>query len=101
MVSDEEYDSLFSELLSLEEANPEYKSASSPTNQVGAQVEKPSHGLVKHKRPMLSLSNTYSKEDLESFESRNMKLLKNKEVTMDTTDPNVNPIVPILLHVSD
>jgi len=62
-VSDAEYDALMNELKRLEAAHPELLTADSPTQRVGG---KPAEGFqkVKHSRPMLSLDNAYSVEEL-------------------------------------
>lgn len=73
-VSDFEYDLLLKELIDLENKNPDYSDPSSPSQRVGSdsnqEFEKELHSF-----PMLSLDNTYSKEELYDFESRNKKLL--------------------------
>ena len=68
-VSDFEYDALMNELIQLEQENPEYQDANSPTNRVGGMILD-SFERVTHIRPMLSLSNAYSKEDLFSFDQK-------------------------------
>eukprot|EP00026_Physarum_polycephalum_P001506 Phypoly_transcript_01508.p1 GENE.Phypoly_transcript_01508~~Phypoly_transcript_01508.p1 ORF type:complete len:1078 (+),score=200.07 Phypoly_transcript_01508:33-3266(+) len=68
LISDQEYDVLFAELQKLEKENPKLASSVSPTRKVGAAaVAKEVH---KHMRPMLSLNNTYTKDELHSFFSR-------------------------------
>ncbi len=73
-VSDFEYDNLLKELIDLELKNPDYSDSSSASVSVGGdsnvEFEKEAHSF-----PMLSLDNTYSKEELFDFESRNKKLL--------------------------
>jgi len=68
-ISDFEYDQLFSELQRLEEANPEIQSPNSPTRRVGGH---PQDGLyqVAHAHPMLSLDNSYSKDELRAWYAR-------------------------------
>ena len=68
-ISDYEYDQLINELIKLEEDNPEYKRADSPTNRVGGQPLEKFEQIV-HKIPMLSLSNAYSAQDLKDFDKR-------------------------------
>ncbi len=53
-ISDAEYDQLFSELQQLEAANPELKTADSPTQRVGG-APSPMFAAVRHRQPMLSL----------------------------------------------
>ena len=71
-ISDAAYDRLYRELLELEEANPELRTADSPTQRVGAE---PASHLVKHTHlvPMLSLGNTFNEEELAAWEERNVK----------------------------
>ncbi len=68
-ISDLEYDRLFSELRELELDHPELVSSTSPTQRVGGE---PLTGLesVTHQMPMLSLDNSYSKADLETWYER-------------------------------
>lgn len=67
---DSEYDNLFRELKELELKYPEYKLSDSPTLTVGAEEEDSGRKKVTHKRPMLSLGNSFSEDDLKSFEKR-------------------------------
>ncbi len=69
IVSDEEYDRLMRELASLEERNPELKTPDSPTQRVGGAPTK-EFETVSHSVPMLSLSNTYSEEEVREFDRR-------------------------------
>ncbi|MEE4272811.1 MAG: NAD-dependent DNA ligase LigA [Thermoanaerobaculales bacterium] len=68
-ISDFEYDGLFAELVALEEAHPELADPASPTQRVGGE---PLQGLqqVEHAHPMLSLDNSYSKDDLHAWYRR-------------------------------
>ena len=73
-ISDPEYDRLFRELQGLEESHPELRSPDSPTQRVGAPL---ASALAKwtHRRPMLSLANAFSPEELAAWEERNARLL--------------------------
>ncbi len=68
-VSDFEYDALMNELISLEEQNPEFKTADSPTQRVGGEV---SEGFdeVTHAVQMQSLADVFSKDELFEFDTR-------------------------------
>ena len=68
LVSDFEYDKLYSELKSLEEQNPELITPDSPTQRVGGI----SAGFdeVKHKYRLYSLDNTYNYEELKKWYDR-------------------------------
>jgi len=68
-ISDEEYDKLLKELESLEKKHPELITPDSPTQRVGSDLTK-EFKPVEHKIPMLSLSNTYSEEELYDFDRR-------------------------------
>jgi DNA ligase (NAD+) len=73
-ISDLEYDLLIAELVKLEEENPEYFSIDSPTQLVGSDITN-SFPQISHKRPMLSLGNTYSREEVLNFDSRVKNIL--------------------------
>ena len=66
LITDYEYDKLFNELVKLEEEHPEYMDLTSPTNKIGGEVLD-EFKKVKHDVPMMSLSNTFSEEELISF----------------------------------
>lgn len=74
VISDQEFDQLLRELQDLEEAHPEFYDPNSPTQRVGGGVTK-SFETVAHRFPMYSLSNTYSKEELEQWEERIRKVI--------------------------
>jgi DNA ligase (NAD+) len=73
-ISDAEYDRLFRELQALEAEHPELLTPDSPTQRVGAP---PASVLAKyrHRRPMLSLANAFSAEELAAWEQRNARLV--------------------------
>jgi DNA ligase (NAD+) len=68
-ISDFDFDKLLEELIALEKQFPEFLNSESPSQRVGGQITK-EFKSVKHKYPMLSLSNSYSKEDMEDFDRR-------------------------------
>ena len=68
-ISDYEFDMKLEELSRLEKAFPEYLSPTSPTQRVGGGVTK-EFQTVEHRYPMLSLANSYSREEIEDFISR-------------------------------
>jgi DNA ligase (NAD+) len=74
-ISDREFDVLMEELIKLEKEYPEFEDVNSPSKRVGGTITK-SFETVPHQYPMLSLSNSYSKEDLVDFESRLSKLFE-------------------------
>jgi DNA ligase (NAD+) len=78
-IEDRQFDILMRELEDLEKQYPQFLSPNSPTQRVGGQVNK---GFVQaeHSFPMLSLSNTYSKEELIDFVNRTSQLLDGEKL---------------------
>jgi DNA ligase (NAD+) len=77
VISDFEYDLLLNELQTLEKTYPGYFSENSPTVRVGSDLSDDSVASefkqATHKYPMLSLSNTYDKDELYAFNERVVK----------------------------
>jgi len=69
VISDAEYDKLMNELKHIEAAHAELMTPDSPTQRVGG---KPAEGFakVRHSRPMLSLDNAYTEEELRDWDRR-------------------------------
>ena len=78
-ISDTEYDTLYKQLEHLEEKYPEYILENSPTQRVGDKILDEFEKIT-HKVPMLSLSNTFSTEDLRDFDARISKLVPDHSV---------------------
>lgn len=78
-IDDMQFDLLLRELGELEKQYPEFQSENSPTQRVGGEVSK---GFVQynHTYPMLSLSNTYSKEELIEFVNRTSQYLEGENL---------------------
>ncbi|HEX8887703.1 MAG TPA: NAD-dependent DNA ligase LigA [Pyrinomonadaceae bacterium] len=72
-ISDAEYDALLTRLQQLETEHPELVTPDSPTQRVGG---RPAEGFAEyvHRRPMLSLDNSYNIEDLRAFDERCRRL---------------------------
>ena len=79
-IPDAEFDRLMRELKALEAEHPELVTPDSPTQRVGG---KPRKGFVKveHSRPLLSLDNAYSEEELRDWERRVHELSGRKDVS--------------------
>lgn len=73
VISDYEFDMLLKELEKLEKENPEFAFENSPTKRVGGDITK-KFVSVTHRFPMLSLANTYSREEIVDWENRIKKL---------------------------
>jgi DNA ligase (NAD+) len=72
-ISDQEYDKLLENLRELEAQHPELITPDSPTQRVGG---RPAEGFPEfvHRRPMLSLDNSYNIDELRAFDARCRKL---------------------------
>ncbi len=68
-ISDQEFDQLLRELQDLEHAHPEAFDPNSPTQRVGSDLNN-EFQTVLHRRPMLSLSNTYNRQEVQEFYER-------------------------------
>lgn len=68
-ISDQRFDAMMKELELLEAGHPELHDPNSPTQRVGGDITK-NFPVVAHRYPMLSLSNSYSREDVAEFVSR-------------------------------
>ncbi|HHU28736.1 TPA: NAD-dependent DNA ligase LigA [bacterium] len=68
-VSDAYYDELMKELIALENKHPEIDKSTSPTQRVGG-VVLPYFNKIVHKRPMLSLGNVFSIDEIRAFDKR-------------------------------
>ncbi len=83
LISDREYDALFEELAGLEKQFPEFLAPDSPTQRVaGAPLRE--FESVAHEKPMLSLANTYSSEEIADFDRRVREGLEGREYTYVT-----------------
>ncbi|MBQ3742318.1 MAG: NAD-dependent DNA ligase LigA [Bacteroidales bacterium] len=71
-ISDFEFDLLMSELQGLERMFPEFATEDSPTRHVGSDLAGKGSDFVQvpHRYPMLSLGNTYAREELYEFDAR-------------------------------
>lgn len=76
VISDREYDLMMKELEALEKANPDLDDPLSPTHRVGSDLTK-GFEQVTHRRPMLSLGNTYSVQEVDDWVARCNDLLGN------------------------
>jgi DNA ligase (NAD+) len=72
-ISDREYDELIEKLSQLETKHPQFLTPDSPTQRVGGKAAEGFPEFV-HRRPMLSLDNSYSIEELRAFDERCVKL---------------------------
>lgn len=69
VISDQEFDALMRELQELENLHPELADPNSPTQRVGSDLQNNFKSYL-HEHPMLSLGNTYNREDVRDFYER-------------------------------
>ncbi len=94
-ISDQEYDRLYKELESLEQAFPQFASPDSPTQRVGGEPLT-QFARVTHRVPMLSLDNTYSQSEIIDFHNRISKLVPGEQIVY-TVEPKIDGVA-IVLH---
>jgi len=95
-ISDRQYDRLMEKLQALEAEHPEDVPADSPTQRVAGQ---PLEGFrtVRHAVPMLSIDNTYNREDLREFDARVRKALGDRPFTY-LVDPKIDGVAVSLRY---
>jgi DNA ligase (NAD+) len=97
-ISDFEYDRLFAELRALENDHPELITADSPTQRVGgAPLEV--FEKVKHRKPMVSLTNSYSTEEIFEFDERIKKFLGKPDAEIEYfCEPKIDGLAMELVY---
>ncbi len=95
-ITDREYDSLYKELQELEQSNPTLIASDSPTQRVGGEPLEVFEN-VEHTLPMMSLDNTYSKDEVLSFDKRTRKLLQKEQLTY-VVEPKIDGVAVSLRY---
>jgi DNA ligase (NAD+) len=100
-VSDQEFDLLKKDIITLESKYKFLKSEYSPTKSVGFKPSK-NFQKIKHKVPMLSLGNAFNEEDLKNFEKKiiNFLSLKDKNEIEYSSEPKIDGISASLIYVN-
>ncbi len=80
LVSDKEYDTLYAELVKLEQEHPDLVTPDSPTQRVGNDLTK-EFAKVTHRVPMMSIDNTYSEEEVREWVARLEKSVDKEKLT--------------------
>ena len=96
-ISDGEYDALARELERLEQEYPLFSSSKSPTKKVSGYVSS-SFKPIKHAVPMLSLDNTYSRDETASWYERTIKKFNNSNLEF-VIEPKVDGVSASLTYV--
>lgn len=97
LISDGEYDLLYQELLTLEKEYPHLVTDDSPSRRVGSP---PLDGFstVVHGRPMLSLENSFSDDDLRAFEDKLQRFLPDVEGFSYVAEPKLDGLAVELIY---
>jgi DNA ligase (NAD+) len=95
-VSDAEYDEAFRELREIEEGNPSLATPDSPTQRVGS-VTSSAFSKLQHPVPMLSLSNVFSRTELETWHGRVLRGAGVEHVTY-TVEPKIDGLAIALTY---
>ena len=96
VISDQEYDRLYHELLDLEKEFPELATPDSPSHRVGG-APLSEFQSVRHAVPMMSLDNTYSQEEVRDFVKRVQKLLPDETLEW-VVEPKVDGVAVSLRY---
>ncbi|AFU97303.1 NAD-dependent DNA ligase LigA [Simiduia agarivorans] len=94
---DSEYDRLMQQLQAIEAEHPDWITADSPSQRVGAQPMA-AFSQVQHKLPMLSLDNAFNEEDMRDFNKRLQSLLKSAEPIEFACEPKLDGIAVSLMY---
>lgn len=95
-ISDADYDSLMRELVQLEAEHPDLVTPDSPTQRIGAPPVE-AFGIVEHPRPLLSLANAFSSEELEAWHRRACNLLGRQQFDL-VCEPKVDGLAVALTY---
>ncbi|MCS6838319.1 MAG: NAD-dependent DNA ligase LigA [Bdellovibrionaceae bacterium] len=97
-ITDAEYDKLFRELLHLEANYQQYLNvADSPSQKVGGGIL-PAFAKFDHRKPMLSLNNIYTYQELIEFDERLKKILKSDEEIIYFVEPKFDGVALELVY---
>ena len=97
VISDYEYDMLVQELKAIEAQYPELVTPDSPTQRVGGSPQS-GFSTVEHSVPMLSLDNSYSISELESFDMRVRKGLGTDRTVRYVSEPKIDGLAVTLRY---
>ncbi|MCX8061673.1 MAG: NAD-dependent DNA ligase LigA [Anaerolineales bacterium] len=99
VISDYEYDQLYAELVKIEQEHPEWVTPDSPTQRVGGLVAE-KFEKVQHPLPILSLSNAFTKDEVQDWFERIVKLNERVREADFIVEPKIDGLT-VVLHYQD
>ncbi len=99
VIPDSVYDALFRELVELEEKYPQFRTPDSPTQRVGGRP-RDEFPKVRHPKPMLSLANAFSAEELWGWYNRLIKLIPEGTKIAFVVEPKIDGLTVVLHYRS-
>lgn len=97
VISDAEYDRLVAELRRLEAEHPELVTPDSPTQRVGGQPAD-KFAKIRHPRPILSLANAFSADEVRAWWERVRKLLPDGAPSAFVVEPKIDGLTVVLTY---
>lgn len=97
VITDAEYDKLYNELKALEAAHPDLITPDSPTQRAGFESDS-DLPKIRHVKPILSLSNVFSGEDIRGWLERISKLLSANAVLEFVTEPKFDGLTIVMTY---
>jgi DNA ligase (NAD+) len=97
VITDGEYDLLYRELQQIEAQHPELITPDSPTQRAGSDLSE-DFPKIRHPAPILSLSNSFSAEDLTAWEERNLRLLPAGATLDYTLEPKLDGLTIVITY---
>jgi DNA ligase (NAD+) len=98
-ISDQEYDALLAELVAVESHHPDWVTPDSPSQRVGGEPLE-AFSQVRHAIPMLSISNTYSIDELREFETRIQRILPGTDFDY-VVEPKIDGVAVSVIYEND
>jgi len=99
IITDDEYDQLYHELVRIEEAHPELRTPDSPTQRVGNDLTE-DLPKVSHPAPILSLSNAFNESYLRRWEDRNRRLLPGNTSLDYVLEPKLDGLSIVITYIN-
>jgi DNA ligase (NAD+) len=96
-VSDAEYDALMRELEEIEAAPPDWVTPDSPTQRVGAEPLS-EFARVQHPHPMTSLTDAFSREEVQAWQERALRLLPDDVALQYVAEPKIDGLAVALTY---